>query len=78
MKPTQMPIFNRMVIQLWHIYITEYYSNENERPTITWMSFKTEFWVKEVVAYIPDDSFYFKFKNNSPSISILYWFPQIM
>lgn len=69
-----MPIFNRMVIQWWLIYITLYYINENERPTTTWMNFKTEFWVK----YIQDDSFYFKFKNNNPSISILYWFPQNM
>lgn len=43
-----------------------------------WMNFKTEFWVKEVVAYILDDSFYFKFKNYRPSISILHWFPQII
>lgn len=57
MKPTQMPNFNRMVIQRWHIYITEYYINENERSTTTWMNFKTEFWVKDLVAYIPYDSF---------------------
>lgn len=63
-KPIQMLIINRMVIQMWYIYTTECSISQHKQstPVCVWIS-KHNSELKKLGTCILYDSTYFEFKN---------------